>query len=243
MIFIGYDEREREASNVCRWSIMRQAPKAEVRELRLDDPDVAEVYDRPFRIEGGQYIDGVTGAPFSTQFSYSRFLVPYLAVYSGWHLFVDADFLFRAPVGGLLALADDRYAVMVVKHRHEPDEPTKMDGCAQTTYRRKNWSSLVLWNAGHPSNRGMTPAAVNTAPGLTLHGFDWLTDDEIGELPHEWNYLVGYDSRDDWSDPKAVHFTNGGPWWDEYASVEFADEWFAVRDDIRGSLAARIAAE
>lgn len=227
MIFIGYDEREALASRVCRDSILRHCNTARARELRLDDEDVVAVYDRPFRIENGQFIDGINGAPFSTQFAFSRFLVPHLSGYTGWHVFVDADFLFRASIAELDNMADDKYAVMVVKHHHEPHETSKWDGRAQTSYPRKNWSSLVLWNAGHPSNRGLTPEAVNTAPGLTLHGFDWLADSEIGELPIEWNYLVGYNTPDQCPDPKAVHFTLGGPWLDDCSEVEYSGEWRA----------------
>lgn len=229
MIFVGYDPREHLAAEVCRWSILRHCADVEARLLRLTDADVAAVYHRPYQREEGQFIDGVTGAPFSTEFSFSRFLVPYLVSYRGWHLFVDADFLFRASVADLFVLADDRFAAMAVKHDHRPCETAKMDGVAQTAYARKNWSSLVLWNAAHPANARLTPGYVARATGLDLHGFRWLDDGEIGSLPLEWNYLVGHNTVDQCADPKAVHFTLGGPWFGgAYGEVDFADDWRAA---------------
>jgi lipopolysaccharide biosynthesis glycosyltransferase len=226
MIYIGYDRREHLAAHVCRYSIAKHCPTAKSRLLRLTDPDVKPVFHRPYYIEDGQFYDGPTGAPFSTEFSFSRFLVPHLAEYHGWHVFVDADFLFRADVTELFAKARDEYAVMVVKHQQTVYERTKMDGVKQTAYARKNWSSLVLWNASHPLNTMVTPEYVQTANGLDLHGFAWLPDEAIGELPLEWNYLVGYNQADQCRDPKAVHFTLGGPWFGaEFDGVEYADEW------------------
>lgn len=197
----------------------------EVRELRLTDPDVQNCFDRPWRREGNQYIDAVHGKPFSTQFSFSRFLVPYLNAYQGWALFCDCDILFRDNVDRLFDLADPSKAVQVVQHCHEPPEGLKMDGVAQTRYARKNWSSVVLWNCGHPANLALTPGEVKRQDGLWLHGFRWLGDDLIGSLPVEWNFLVGHTSPTECPDPKAVHYTEGGPWWAAYRDVPFSADW------------------
>jgi hypothetical protein len=139
---------------------------------------------------------------------------------SGWALYVDCDFMFRAPIENLFALADDGYAVQVVKHAHVPAETVKMVGQPQTSYPRKNWSSLILWNCNDPAHDFIRP---NERPGLQLHQFDWLRNDEIGELPFEWNHLVGY-SRPN-MDAKAVHFTQGVPSMPGYEDCEHAREW------------------
>jgi hypothetical protein len=81
---------------------------------------------------------------------------------------------------------------MVVKHDHQPTEHWKMDGQFQTRYHRKNWSSVCLFNCDHPANKALTVDLVNSAPGRDLHAFSWLADDLIGELPPEWNWLVGH---------------------------------------------------
>ncbi len=163
----------------------------------------------------------------STEFSFSRFLVPYLSNYEGWSLFMDCDMLARTDIAELWALRDERYAVMCVKHDYQPKLETKFLGQTQTKYEKKNWSSLILFN--NAKCRALTQDYVNTATGLQLHQFKWLEDDsQIGELPVVWNYLVNeYDRRED---AKMVHFTDGGPYFEEYRNDDYADEWFAMRD-------------
>ena len=232
-VFVGYDRREVAAYQVCVASLIGRAS------IRLDiapllEPDLRArgLYRRPQEERGGQLWDAISDAPMSTEFALTRFLVPHLAGYGGWALFCDCDFLWRADVAELLALADPRYAVMCVKHDHRPAEREKMDGRRQLPYRRKNWSSLVLWNCCHKANRALTPALVGAWPGRNLHGFAWLDDHLIGGLPEAWNWLEG------WSDPalepKAVHFTRGTPDMAGYEAVPFADDWRAVLAEVVG---------
>ena len=103
----------------------------------------------------------------------------------------------------------------------------KFLGAIQTKYAKKNWSSVMLFNAA--KCRALTPDYVNTASGLELHQFKWLeSDDLIGEIPHRWNHLVGYDDPN--PDASLVHYTIGGPYFDEYQDCEYADEWRQERD-------------
>ncbi len=161
----------------------------------------------------------------STEFSFSRFLTPYLSGYAGWSLFMDCDMLVRADIGELFTLADDRYAVMVCKHDYAPKDEVKFLSRTQSRYAKKNWSSVMLLN--NARCRALTPAFVRNATGLDLHQFRWLADEgEIGGLPLEWNWLVGeYDF-----DPVArvAHFTRGGPYLPGYAASDYADEWRAM---------------
>jgi lipopolysaccharide biosynthesis glycosyltransferase len=143
--------------------------------------------------------------------------------YEGWALFCDCDFLFRADLNELFKLKDDRYAVMCVKHDYSPQEGVKMDGQIQQSYPRKNWSSLVLWNCGHESNKKLTPRMANFMPGSFLHAFKWLKDSEIGALPEYWNWLEGHSSPS--IEPRGVHFTRGTPNFPGYEQVPYADEW------------------
>lgn len=232
-VYIGYDPREEIACAVCASSVRRHS-EAEPVYLKWDDPAVSMVYRRPYVRSGRQYIDGITGAPFSTQFSFTRFLIPYLEGYEGWAVFCDGDFLFRSELEGLGPFMDKKYAVCVVQHKHAPPEGVKMDGVKQTQYDRKNWSSFILWNCGHPSNRKIGPAEVNGRDGRWLHAFGWLADDEIGSLPVDWNYLVGHNGHDDCRDPAAVHFTEGGPWWAAYRDVPFSSDWRAEMEHFIG---------
>jgi hypothetical protein len=172
----------------------------------------------------GQWMWRDRNALQSTDFSFSRFLTPVLSDFEGWSLFMDCDMLVLDDIAKLWAMRDERYAVMCVKHDHRPSEIVKFLGAQQTAYGKKNWSSVMLFN--NARCRKLTPDYVNSTSGLELHQFKWLEDDVlIGELPHDWNHLVGYDTPH----PQAanVHFTIGGPYFDEYADCEFAEQWRA----------------
>jgi hypothetical protein len=119
---------------------------------------------------------------------------------------------------------DPSNAVSVVKHDYTPSEDTKMDGCKQTIYPRKNWSSFMVFNCDHPSVKALTSEVVNTAEPSYLHQFKWLKDDEIGSLSVRWNYLVGVYPRN-YPNINALHYTLGGPWFSEYENCDFSDEW------------------
>jgi len=158
----------------------------------------------------------------STEFSFTRFLTPYLSDYAGWSLFVDCDILFRDDVAKLFAMKDERAAVMVCKHDYTPSSGIKFLNHVQTVYEKKNWSSVMLFN--NERCRSLTPDFVNTASGLELHQFKWLSsDDEIGALPLEWNWLVGEYPYN--ADAKAVHFTVGGPYFTEFGDCDYSSEW------------------
>ena len=230
-IFIGYDRREVDAYNVCKYSLERRTS--------------VPLYIYPLMIQAQRHlgnftrkqidgVDHVDGKPFSTEFAFTRFLVPHLMGHEGWALFCDCDFLFLSDVENLLALRNERYAVQCVKHNYAPTETVKMDGQVQSVYPRKNWSSLVLWNCGHPSNQGITPTEVNTKPGSWLHGFEWLRDEEIGGLPESWNWLEGH--SDMGMDADAVHFTRGGPWMQAWEDCDHAEDWLREQELFRHSL-------
>lgn len=222
-VFVGYDSREDAAWQVCRQSILgNTASPVDVRPLRQRELRRVGLYRRG---SGERYIDDFDGRPFSTEFAFTRFLVPHLMLYEGWALFVDCDFMFREDIAQLFALRDERYAVMCVHHDYSPPVAKKMDGRSQEPYSRKNWSSLVLWNCGHPANRKLTVDAVNTLDGRELHNFMWLGEARhMGEIPGEWNWIEGVTE----GEPKAVHFTTGVPTMTGYENVAYADEWRAV---------------
>lgn len=230
-VFVGFDSREALAFQACRNSIERNTIcPLDILPLEQHDLRDAGFYSRNFiRRKDGQRIDTRDRKPFSTDFAFSRFLVPSLRLFRGWALFCDCDFVFTADIAELFDLADRRYAALCVKREHEPAEDVKMDGQEQTRYRRKNWSSLVLWNCAHPANRQLSARAVSTQPGWWLHGFNWLNDFEIGELPPTWNHLVGVQPKPA-ETPKGIHYTLGVPSMPGYEDCDFADLWRAERD-------------
>ena len=115
---------------------------------------------------------------------------------------------------------------MCVHHDYKPTNSKKKKLASQQIYPRKNWSSLVLWNCSHPSNRVVTPELVNTQTGKFMHRFGWLKDNEIGKINHEWNWLIGWYKEPEDGKPKALHFTEGGPWLGEdFKKKEYSDIW------------------
>jgi hypothetical protein len=223
-IWLGFDPREADAYAVAHSSIRRRltAPWP-VRGVMLESLRRAGLYTRPTSRRDGRLWDDISAAPMATEFAISRFLVPHLAQ-EGWALFMDCDVLARANLDRLFDLADPTKAVMVVKHDHQPAEGTMMDGQAQTVYPRKNWSSVMLFNVKHPANAALNVDLVNTVPGRDLHRFCWLGDGDIGELPPEWNYLVGV--SDPSIDAKIAHFTLGVPSMEGHNNCQYANEWF-----------------
>ena len=214
-IYIGYDTREDIAYQVSKFSILQRSKNVSVIPLKLDDLKEKGLYWR------GEDKLG------STEFTFSRFLVPELNDYKGWALFCDCDIIFLEDINNLFNLKDDKYAVMCVQHDYTPKEETKMDGKQQTLYPRKNWSSLVLWNCGHPSNQKISKELINNpeTTGKYLHRFSWLKDEEIGAIPHYWNWLVGWYKEPNDGNPKAIHYTEGGPWFENYRDCDYHQNW------------------
>lgn len=214
-VFVGYDTREDIAYQVCKHSILSKQPEAIVRPLKQQELRDAGWYSRP--------IDKLA----STEFTFTRFLIPELCNFDGWALFMDCDMILTTDIKELFDQADDKYAVMCVQHDYTPKSTTKMDGQKQTIYPRKNWSSVMLFNCGHKSNQRLTQDLVNDPEinGAYLHRFSWLKDKEVGELSPEWNWLVGHYSEPADGKPKLIHYTEGGPWFENYRDCEYHQEW------------------
>jgi len=225
-VYIGWDPREEIAFNVAARSLCELSPDARIIPLVLSSLRDRGLYHRPTTVLNNGLYDVISEAPMSTEHAISRFLVPRLQRHSGWALFVDGDVLFRRPVEELFDRRDERYALMCVQHPPIVAEGTKKDGQPNQIYHRKNWSSVILFNCGHPANRLLSPDYVNAVPGRELHRYGWLDDALIGELPPVWNYLVGVNPPMD--DPAIVHYTLGVPSIPTYRHSPFADEWFAA---------------
>ena len=236
-VYIGYDPKEDTAYEVLKFTIERiSGNNIRVVPLRKDLLELTGMYKRKSELIKGQPYDVIDGRPFSTEFSFSRFLVPALNLYEGKALFMDSDMYLRADINELFEMCDmDYYPVWCVHHDYNPKNKTKMDGKEQHQYNRKNWSSLMMFNCGHSENRKLTPEVVNTQTGRWLHSFGWLPDKEadIGRIPEEWNWLDSHSPED--MDAKNVHFTTGGPWfkdWRPRGAIEgkYAVEWCSDAD-------------
>ncbi len=224
-VWVGFDPRETAAFAVTRESIRYFNRNMPINGLVLDDLRKAGLYYRPTEKRLGKLYDVISEHEMATEFAISRFLVPTLNQWGGWSLFMDSDMMLRTNITRVFEKLDKSKAVYCVKHNHAPVNTVKMDDQVQSQYARKNWSSFLIFNCEHPSNEKLTVELINTVPGRDLHAFCWLKDEEIGELPVEWNYLVGH------SDPKVeplnVHYTDGGPWFTAYQNAEYAEEWWS----------------
>ena len=211
-IFIGYDEGEKIAFHVLAESIRKQSSEP----ISITPIDLNTIRNHFIRDKQSNQ---------STEFAFSRFMVPYLSNYEGWSIFMDCDMLLRTDINNLWKLRDDDYAVMCVKHNYEPKQDVKFRGAKNEKFPKKNWSSLMLMN--NAKCKLLTPEYVRTASGLELHQFKWLESErDIGAIPKTWNWLVGeYEYN-----PLAnnVHFTLGGPYFYDYVNCDYSKEWFNV---------------
>lgn len=210
-IFIGWDSREQEVADVLKYSLIKHASiPLDVRFLKLHELDFQRPRD-PLQ---------------STEFTYTRFLVPALCGYQGKAIFMDCDMLCLNDIKALDDLDMGHLALRVVKHDYRPTETLKMDGCVQTVYPRKNWSSLMIMNCAKLTL--WSKKIVETQTGAYLHRFHDIPDDAIGDIPNTWNTL-------DWMDDKTnlIHYTSGGPWFDAYKDHPYGAPWFQYLDEMR----------
>jgi hypothetical protein len=213
-IYIGYDPNEAVAYHVLEHSLRKHA-SIPLAITPLSRNTLLSVFTR-------QRLDNE-----STEFSFSRFLTPYLSGYAGWSLFMDCDMLCRTDIAEIAAIGNSvnawYKAIYVVKHDYDSIAKTKFLGAVNESYPRKNWSSFMLFN--NYRCRALTPEVVNEGIGPYLHRFQWLKNDElIGELSPDWNHLVGEYPEN--PNAKNFHFTLGGPYFPEYDGVEGSDEWW-----------------
>jgi len=211
-VFIGYDSRIPVAFQTCVHSIItRSSEPVSVCPITLSS--LHSDFNREM-------------SPLqSTEFSFSRFLTPFLSNYVGWSLFMDNDIIVKEDIAKLWALRSEEHAVMCVKHNYTPPESTKFMGARDSAYEKKNWSSVMLFN--NAKCKALTPNYVNTATGLELHRFQWLESEElIGSLPPTWNHLVGHNEASKDSPPSLLHYTRGGPFYPDYSQTAHAKEWF-----------------
>jgi hypothetical protein len=236
-IWIGFDSREVPAFVVTVHSIRQHLSEPiPISGIVMKDLADSGLYRRPteerFKADRTRVLidklsarEDYDGA-ISTEFAISRFFTPLLAG-SGMAAFLDCDMLVRYDMARAFAhCSDPSKAVWCVKHLHQPSTGIKMDGQVQTAYHRKNWSSVMIFNCDHPSNKRLTLDMLNSVPGRDLHAFCWLDDDEIGELPATWNWLAG--EQEKIPNPHIVHHTLGSPCLPGYENAPYAREWNEV---------------
>lgn len=208
-IFIGYDSRMPVASDVLAYSLRKHSSvPLDIQFLKKKDLD----FDRQDNLS-------------STEFTYTRFLVPHLCNHNGIALFMDNDMLCFSDIKEIFDLDMTNYALRVVKHNYNPTNTIKMDGRTQTQYPRKNWSSFMLMDCS--KLQCWTKETVTTQPPAWLHRFEPIPDDQIGRIEPTWNVLDEVNP-----DTKLVHYTNGGPWFDAKADIPHGHQWYRYYYDM-----------
>ena len=208
-LYVGYDEREAIAYHVfCHSVIKNTSIPVKITPLVLSQ--LKEFNE--------------THQDRSNDFVYSRFLTPYLNEFDGWAIFADGDMICQADLNELIGMADPNKALMVVKHDYQTKASIKYLGNINENYPRKNWSSVILWNCSHPKHKILTPEFVSNQTGKFLHRFSWLDDNDIGELPVEWNWLACEYEKN--TDAKLIHYTLGTPCFKDFRDTDMAEIWY-----------------
>jgi len=212
-LFVGFDPREAVAYHVfCSSIIQNTSVPVQITPLVLSQlQEFNEMHDDR-----------------SNDFVYSRFLTPYLSDFKGWAIFADGDMICQGDLKELIDMADPSKAAMVVKHDYQTKATQKYLGNINENYPRKNWSSVILWNCDHPKHKILTPDFVSKQTGKFLHRFSWLDDQDIGELPLEWNWLASEYKVN--REAKLIHYTLGTPCFKDYKNSDMADIWYHYYD-------------
>ena len=210
-IFIGHDSRFPQATKTCRQSMLNYNKDLDITFLEKDHLKKFNFYDR----------EDISGE--STEFSFTRFYVPMVCNYNGIAMFCDNDFLWKCDPTEMIKYLGDK-TIAVVKHEDMDIKQTKMDGVINKSYPRKNWSSLIIYNCS--KLKSLTKAYLDSAQASELHELRWVEDNEIAEIPRSYNHLVGYYKKH--NKIKALHYTLGGPWFDDYKNGELSEEWWKV---------------
>lgn len=216
-IYIGYDSRHGDLADVCKESLetaiytyrnqLGPKPPAErqllraLGDIKIEYLDVSKIpeYDREY-------------ADQSTEFTYSRFLIPYLEKYEGFSIFVDNDFIFKKSPLSLFYYLNYDDPVACVQYEDFTPLESKFNGEKNVAYPKKLWSSLMVFNNSHPDCKKLTPDTVNAATGKYLHQFEWA--ESVSRIPERYILTEGYDTEETKPRNIAVHYTRGGPWVD-----------------------------
>lgn len=233
-VFIGFDDREKEAYQVAKYSIEKYSKDLDpeinlvIHKLEHKPLRSSGLFTRPFTVEGttGQYIDGIDGKPFSTQFTFTRFLVPELwknlsdPNKSPLVMFVDCDFLWLDNLKKMFKQIEQdkmknqgKAPVYCTQHDYKPKSSIKMDNINQTAYNMKLWAAMMVFDMDNPENLKLTPELVNTAKGRDLMNFCWLSNHhDIAHIDESWHFIPNHSEKNPMDGMvKVIHYTTGGP--------------------------------
>lgn len=189
-VFIGSDPRQPLAYSVLQHSIrVNSSEPVSITALQLDQ--------LPTKRRG------------LTEFSFSRFIVPYLCNFRGKALFLDADMVVTGDIAELFHSTDYASSVYVNKQQAPFEQ-----------------ASAMLFNCDNCKT--LTPGYVDNEKN-NLFDFAWA-EHGVGEFAPEWNMAVGYC---DSTNAKLRHHTMGIPCWAETRGMDDAAWVAAFKDMVR----------
>lgn len=214
-IFVGYDSTHSGSTQNCINSITRNLDSGTIKLGQYSPFECVEVNDylKIHKLDVSKIPDWTREYKNqSTEFTYSRFLIPYLSNYEGMSIFCDDDFIFTDNILNILYFISADHAVACVKHDFSKKSDTKFNNQKDVWYDKKLWSSLMVFNNSHPDCKKLTLDKVLTESGQYLHQFEWTEEEKIAEIPKKWNWCEGYDDMSKIHQAKGMHWTRGGPW-------------------------------
>jgi lipopolysaccharide biosynthesis glycosyltransferase len=210
-LVVGFDQREAIAYHVFVQSVIQKSSKP--------------ISFHPLSVNTLSFYNEIH-SDRSNAFTYSRFLTPYLMNFEGWAIYLDGDMVCQEDISLLWKMKDSSKAVQVVKHEYKTKNNKKYLNNVNIDYPKKNWSSVIIWNCAHPKNKVLTPEFISSSDGKFLHRFMWLDEEDIGELPKEWNWLaIEYPPN---TKANIIHYTLGTPCFREYSQSEMSDKWHSI---------------
>ena len=93
---------------------------------------------------------------------------------------------------------------------------------------KNRWSSLMLFDCS--KLKKLSKEYLDKASPADLHQFAWVDDNDISSIPLKYNHLVGYYKKHKYI--KAIHYTQGGPWFENYKEGELSEEWWNVYNSL-----------
>ena len=193
-VFIGYDPRQPLAYNVLQHSIVRHASKP----VAITPLILGQL---PLKRRG------------LTEFTFSRFLVPYLCDFQGKALFLDADMAVTGDIASLFDACDVIGGAVFVMRKQQQFE----------------WASAMLFNCSRCIK--LRPEWIEDEDN---NPFDLQWAQQVGDMPEEWNHCVGYAPTR--TDASLYHYTQGLPCWPETKGLQEDAIWLAERDAMLASV-------
>lgn len=139
-----------------------------------------------------------------TEFTFSRWLVPWLCDYQGHAVFMDSDVAVTGDIVELFESCEGWDGREVFVNQKQPEF---------------EWPSVMVFN--NALCKVLTPEFVQDESNA-CYGFQWAKS--VGHFPEEWNHCVNVEAPN--IDAKLYHYTQGIPYWPEVRGAQEDTFWW-----------------